>query len=113
VDGYGATHTFTVYEQGVYGVYIAWDKSDALLGVVAVASAAELVFFDADGVEDRYGIVAWETPIEAYGVVHNPHEADDDGNDQILLTVYRYVTQGGLESSRDNVRLSMVLTRQP
>jgi hypothetical protein len=111
VDEFGATHTFVFSELGVYGVYVSWEKCDALLGVVPVASEAEAVFFDDEAEEDLYAIVAWDDPIEAYGVFYNPQEVDEEGNDRLLLTVYRYVTLGGLESSRENFRMVMPLTR--
>jgi len=113
VDAFGAAHTFTFFEQGQYGVWVGWEKSDLLLGTATVATASEVIFFDSEGIEDRYGVVWWEEPTSALGVFRNMLEDDEEGNGQLLLTVYRYVSQGGLESSRDNIVISMVLTRQP
>jgi len=112
-DEFGATHTITIIEQGIYGVEAKWDKSDLLLGTTPVADRSEITFFDADGEEDRYGVVAWASPITAYGIFHNEGQTNADGNDQILLTVYRYVHQGGVESSRENITIVMLLTRRP
>jgi hypothetical protein len=112
-DEFGATHIITFYKQGIYGVEVKWDKSDLLLGTVQVADASEVVFFDSDGGEDRYGIVVWSGPVTAYGIFHNSEQTDADGNDQIALTVYRYVGQGTVQSSRDNFTIVMQLTRQP
>jgi len=112
-DAFGATHTFTIYRQGQYGVNAGWEKSDLLLGTVTVADATELIFFDSDGGEDRYAIVAWTEPVWAYGVFVNELQQDADGNDRILLTVYRFVPQPQVESSRENILIVMELTRQP
>ena len=113
IDDYGATHTITIIKQGVYGVEASWEKSDLLLGVTPVADGSEIVFFDAEGEEDQYGIVMWTSPITAYGVFYNEQQTDAGGNDQVLLTVYRYVHQGGVESSRENITIVMELTRRP
>ena len=114
MDEFGATHTFTFYQQGIYGVEVRWEKSDLLLGIVEVASASEVTFFDSEGIEACYAIVSWESPVGAYGVFHHTEQAIAGGNDELALEIYRYVTQGaGAESSRDNFRLSMALTRQP
>jgi len=112
VDEFGATHTITIIKQGIYGVEARWDKSDLLLGTTPVAERSEIIFFDDDGREDRYGVVAWTSPITAYGIFCNMQETSADGHDQILLTVYRYVHQGAVESSRENITISMLLTRQ-
>ena len=91
VDAFGATHAFTFFQQGQYGIWVGWKKSDLLLGMATVATESEVIFFDSEGVEDRYGVVWWEDPTSALGVFHKMLEVDEEGNDQVLLTVYRYV----------------------
>jgi len=123
---FGLSHRFQITQsQPSSNVRVDWERLDPLLGTAIVGSSTVLKFFDSDGnptdftpldleeTEDVCAMAVWTSPINAYGFFYKRQRGAAASEDEILLVVYRVANpnQAGVNSSRENYVLTMLLTR--
>jgi len=123
---FGLTHRFQITQsQPSSDVRVDWQRLDPLLGTAIVGSSTVLTFFDSDGnptnftpleleeTEDVCAMAVWTSPINAYGFFYKRQRGAGASEDEILLVGYRVGSpnQPGVNSSRENYVLTMLLTR--
>jgi len=123
---YGLVHRLRITQtQPSSDVRVDWQRLDPLLGTAVVGSSTVLTFFDSDGnptnftpleleeTEDVCAMAVWTNPINAYGFFYKRQRGAGATEDEILLVAYRVgnPNQHGVNSSRENYVLTLLLTR--